>query len=171
MWRRILPGITALLVSGSGCVMVNPGDVRVASPAPSSVGHPKATPEPMTAYGPELQRVMAQQHKVLKEFRKGHISKVADEAGKWTEQVRVLDGYAGASHDPARFQGYCQQLLVQTQAVRDAAVREDSLRCDQALRACDPILNNFSRDFPTSAIAPPAAPRPARPASSPPPVP
>ena len=99
-------------------------------------------------YGPELEAVIKQQDKVFREIRKQHWSRVVDEAVTWTEQTRVLSGYAGASHDPARFQMYCEQLLAQVQAVRDSAVREDSVHCEQAFRACDPILNRFSRDFP-----------------------
>lgn len=155
------------LAGGSGCVLVNPGDVHVGSPAPAEVNRPKPTPEPMRPYGPELEKVVQQQDKVFKEIRKGRYSHVADEASRWMEQVRRLNGYSGSSHDPRRFQTYCEQLLTQIQAVRDAAVREESIRCEQAWRACDPILNNFTRDFPISAISPP--PRTGRPTSSPPP--
>jgi hypothetical protein len=162
----VVSSVVAVAASG-GCVLVNPGDVHVGSPAPVEVGRPKPTPEPMRPYGPELERVIQQQDKVFKEIRKGHYSHVADEAGKWMEMVRRLNGYAGTSHDAGRFQMYCEQLLTHVQAVRDAAVREESIRCEQAWRACDPILNNFTRDFPISAMAPPA--RTGRPSSSPPP--
>jgi hypothetical protein len=170
MWRFTPLCLVAVLYGGAGCVMVNPGEMHVGSPVPGTVRTPKPTPEPMTAYGPKLQRVIEQQDKVLKELRKGHFSKAADLAGEWMEDVRVLNGYAGASHDPARFQAYCGQLLARTQTVRDAAVRNDSVRCEEAIRSCDPVLNDFTRDFPMSAIAPPAAaPRPPKAASSPPP--
>ena len=161
----VLSTVAALALSG-GCVLVNPGDVHLGSPAPAEVGRPKPTPELMRPYGPELDQVVKQQDKVFKEIRKGHWSHVADEAGKWMAQIRRLNGYSGASHDPHRFQAYCEQLLAQVQAVRDAAVREESIRCEQAFRSCDPILNNFTRDFPISALAPPARPRAS---SSPPP--
>lgn len=161
--------LVSILFAGSGCVMVNPGDVRVGGPAPIEVGSPKPS-EPKTAYGPMLQKVIAQQDKVLKQLRRGNWSQVVDEAGDWTEYVRTLNGYAGTSHDPARFHAYCEQLLVHTQTARDAGVRNDAIRCEQAIRACDPILNQFSRDFPISAVAPPVA-RPAQPASSRPPAP
>lgn len=170
MRRRILCCVVPsflVLTAGSGCVLVNPGDVHVGSPVPATVRRPEPTREPMRAYGPELDRVVKQQDKVFKEIRKGHYSHVADEAGKWMEMVRKLNGYAGASHDPAKFQSYCGQLLAQIQIMRDAAVREDSVPCEEAFRACDPILNNFTRDFPISAVAPPA--RTGRPTSSPPP--
>ncbi|HOB72961.1 MAG TPA: hypothetical protein PKG54_00410 [Phycisphaerae bacterium] len=156
--------LVSILFAGSGCVMVNPGNVRVGGPAPIEVGSPKPS-EPMTAYGPTLQKVIAQQDKVLKALRKGKWSKVADEASEWTEYVRTLNGYAGTSHDPEQFHSYCEQLLVHTQAARDAAVREDAVRCEQAIRACDPILNRFSRDFPISAVAPPVT-KPPKPTAS-----
>lgn len=163
--RKSLLLIAFVLYACSGCVMVNPGDVSVGGPGPIQVGRPKPT-EAMTPYGATLQKVIKQQDKVLKQLRKGHWSQTVDEAGDWTEYVRTLNGYAGTSHDPARFHAYCEQLLVHTQAARDAAVRSDAIRCEQAIRACDPILNSFSRDFPISAAAPPARPAPA--ASTPP---
>jgi hypothetical protein len=128
------------------------------------------SPEPseaVTPYGAALQKVIRQQDKVLKELRRGKWSQVTDEAGDWTEYVRVLSGYAGSTHDPAKFRYYCDQLLVQVQAVRDAGVREDSMRCEAAIRACDPFLNGLSREFPIAAVAPP--PRSPVPASSAPP--
>src|SRR5690606_18905068 len=116
--------VTAALLAGSGCVMVNPGDVQMGSPSPMAVFKPKPS-DPVTPYGPALERVLNQQHKVLKEIRRGDWVEVEDEASDWVEQVRVLNGYAGTSHDPQRFRAYCEQLLVQIQAIRRAAAYGD----------------------------------------------
>src|SRR5690606_38581453 len=104
--------VASALLAGSGCVMVNPGDVQMGSPSPMAAFKPKQS-DPVTPYGPSLERVLNHQHKVLKEIRKGDWVKVEDEASEWVEKVRVLNGYAGTSHDPQRFRTYCEQLLVQ----------------------------------------------------------
>jgi hypothetical protein len=151
--------LMGLIPAMAGCVIINPGDVQVAtSPSPAVV----ATPRPSaarTAYGPTLERVLRQQGKVIDELQQRDWKDVLDEASDWTEQIRVLSGYAHATHDPVRFQAYCDRLLAQTQAIREAALRRDPVRCHGAIHGCDAVLDQLSREFPTH-VGPTASPAP-----------
>jgi len=151
--------IISVFVVAGGCVIVNPADVQIsASPAPFTIKHDDS--KHYTPYGRALERVIRQQDKVIKELNKGKWEHVVDETGDWTEQVRALNGHAGHSSDPPKFRRYCEQLLGHTQAARNAAMRADAAGCDRAIRACDPILNQFSRDYPVVYERSPATPPP-----------
>jgi hypothetical protein len=147
----------------SGCVVVNPkGDVHM-SPWPESwnLGGKKKN---QTAYGPSLDTVVKQQDKIVKKLQKQDWTGLLDDTTKWTQDVRELQTYANTTYDPARFHQYCDNLLVQTQTIRDAALRQDPVACNAALHNCDPILDRMSRDFPTNVTviaSPPPAPAPA----------
>lgn len=161
MLRRIVAGIVPVLLAVSGCVLVNPGEVRLGSPAPAVVVSPTPSGS-MTPYGHALHRVIQKQDEVLTDVRKHKWSHVAEGASEWMGHVRTLSGYANTTHAPARFRQYCDQLLVQVQAVRDAALCKDRARCEAAFRACDPTLNGLSRDFPmVAASRPPVQQAPA----------
>ncbi len=161
---RKLVDLSAVLLAVSGCVMVNPSDVQIsASPVPVVVGEPRpAVPE--TAYAHGLRKVLRQQETVAKEFSKRDWHELSQEANDWAAYTRELQGYAHTSADPARFRRYCDQLLQQIRRIDDAAARRDGPGCEQAIRGCDPILNQLSRDFPTAIVPAAPAPRPSPPA-------
>src|SRR4029079_5222196 len=143
-------GIAALLSISCGCVVVNPkGDVKM-SALPDSFAlwkHDGSTNK--TTYGPTLRRVQEQQDKVVKKLQRQDWTGLVKETNTWTDDVRTLSGYANTTPDPNRFRTYCDQLLAQTQAIRDAALHQDPIACNNAVRGCDPVLNQLSRDFPT----------------------
>jgi hypothetical protein len=161
--NAILPGCILTLVLGltaglSGCVMVNPSNVHVfASPGPAVVPAPSQT-VPHTPYGDALERAIKQEERVVKELQKQDWKDLAKESAEWTRRLRILSGYADTSADPAKFRRYCERMLEQTQLIQDAALRYDAAGCQDAIRTIDPLLSQFTRDFP---VAVPPAARPA----------
>ena len=118
-------------------------------------------------YGPDLERVVKQEEKVVKRLQKQDWKGLLEDTTTWTQQVRTLAGYSHTTYDPARFRTYCDQLLVQTQSIRDAALHQDPVACNTAILGCDPVLNRLSSEFPPDAsmatvvASPPPAPAPA----------
>ena len=99
MTRYALTVTGILLLATTGCLIFNPSEVSLtASPMPVVVTTPEPS-EPQMPYGPPLTRVIRQQDKVLEALDECDWSDVIDEAGDWTEYVRVLSGYADTSHD------------------------------------------------------------------------
>jgi hypothetical protein len=155
MSRVIFIGVVVAVAACVGCLHVKTEsvDVEFKSPVPPiNTGGSSAT-DPRTPYADALERVLQQQDKVTKELHRRDWGELVDEAGDWVEYVRVLAGYAGTSHDPARFRQYCDELLVATQEVRRAAAAHDAARCQQAIAACDPVLDRLSTTFPTTRSA------------------
>jgi hypothetical protein len=97
--------------------------------------------------------VLRQQYKVIEALEQRDWEDVSDETGDWTEYVRVMSGYADTTHDRKLFREYCDQLLIQFKHIRSAAIVRDARRCSEAIRACDPILDNLSREFPVTVAA------------------
>jgi len=153
MSRPTILVICGVLVILSGCVSVDTPDVRVGvlAPLPRRSGD---SPQPTTRYADALKRVIRQQDKVTKELDKGDWEELQDEAGDWVEYVRTLSGYADTSHDPEQFRSYCDQLLTATQSLRRSARTRDRVRCQRAINACDPILDQFARTFPLTSPPP-----------------
>jgi hypothetical protein len=153
MIRCALAMMGVVLLASSGCLIVNPSEVSLtASPAPLIVTTPEPS-EPQTAYGPALTRVIRQQDKVVAALNECDWEDVIDEAGDWTEYVRVLSGYADTTHDRALFRECCDQLLSQIKQIRDSAIRRDFVRCQAAIRSSDPILDKLGREFPVTRAA------------------
>ena len=153
MVRYALTMTSILLLAITGCLIVNPAEVSLtASPMPLIVTSPKAS-EPQTPYGPALTRVIRQQEKLIEAVDDLDWSDVIDEAGDWTRYVRVLSGYADTTHDRALFRECCDQLLLGIRQVRDAGIRRDSIRCQAAIRGCDPVLDKLGREFPVTRSA------------------
>lgn len=146
-----MAGMTLLL--STGCLIVNPSDVSVtASPVPLVVASPEPS-EPQMPYGPALSRVIRQQDKVTGALVESDWEDLIDEAGDWTRYVRQLSGYADTTHERALFRKHCDRLLAQINQVRDAAIRRDTARCQAAIRDCNPILDELSREFPVTRSA------------------
>lgn len=159
MMRAAFSVLLTLAVT-SGCVVVNPSEVHVsASPGPVVVDVPRPTVG-QTPYAHALHKVLHQQERLSKPLAERDWKEVADEAGDWISYTRELNGYAETTANPARFRRYCEQLLGQLTALRDAGLRHDAVACQQAIRACDPSLQQLSREFPT-VIAPAVSVRPA----------
>ena len=137
----MVAGTTAAL---AGCVTVNPSNVSVSG---IHVGRREPGP-PETAYASALRAVMKQQSAVRAEIYAEDWDDAADEMSDWVQKARTLQGYAETSHDPVRFRAYGQELLAAIDRVRQAVGRRDARSAREALRACDPILDKFARDFP-----------------------
>jgi len=153
MIRYALAMICVVMLTTTGCIIVNPSEVSLsASPVPIVVASAEPS-EPQTPYGPALKRVIHQQHKVVEALDECDWAEVIDEAGDWTEYIRVLSGYADTTHDRALFRQCCDQLLAQIKQIRDAAIRRDAVRCQTAIRGCDPIMDKLSREFPVTRAA------------------
>jgi hypothetical protein len=143
------------MLASAGCVIVNPHEVSVsASPVPVYVGSPKPY-DRQDDYHSRIKHVLRQQAKVAKELEKRKWKEVVDEAGDWAEYTRTLNGYSELSRDPKRFRQCCGQLLTEIEQLRSAALQHNSAACERALRACDPLLDQLSRD---QQAAPAAAP-------------
>jgi|KBSSwiStaDraftv2_1062776.scaffolds.fasta_scaffold667101_1 hypothetical protein len=146
MFRPIVFITSCALLVSAGCVIVQPHDVHVAaSPVPFFVGSPEPS-DPQDRYHTQIHRVQRQQAKVAKELEKQKWKNVVEEAGDWTEYTRTLNEYAELSRDPKHFRQCCGQLLTQIEQLRSAAFRHDAVACEKALRACDPLLDQLSRD-------------------------
>jgi hypothetical protein len=137
-------GVMAAL---AGCVTVNPSNVSVSG---INVGRSNPGP-PETPYASALRDVIEQQGAVRAEIDAGDWDDAADEISDWIQYTRTLQGYADTSHDPVRFRAYGQELLTAIDRVQQAAARRDARAAQTALRACDPILDKFARDFPLTA--------------------
>lgn len=158
---HLVLGLAAVVAAG--CVMVNPSNVHMggvmASPSPSEPGSASSSLRD-TAYASPLKRVIHQEEKVVKQLQERDWEDLLKESSTWMEDTRKLIGYAGTSQDPPRFRQYGNELLVAIEGVRTAAQAHDANGCQQAILRCDPILNQFSRDFPLSVVV--ARPIPAR---------
>ena len=117
--------VAGLLGMGTGCLNVRAPDVQVY--APSGGERPEASPtERYTAYGRELDKVLAQQSKVESELKKPDWEELSEELGDWAKHVRRLNGRAGSSKNPARMREYCGALLREIDAMRKAARARDA---------------------------------------------
>jgi len=146
MFRSICISVSCIILPLAGCVIVHPHDVHVdASPVPVFVGSPEPS-DPHERYHSQIHRVLRQQAKVAKEIEKQKWKDVVEETGDWTEYTRTLNEYAEQSHDPKRFRQCCGQLLTQLEQLRSAALRHNRSECEHILRACDPLLDQLSRD-------------------------
>jgi len=147
-FRIFIPAaIVGLWLGMSGCVVVHPTNVSLTGIGSPASRHPDE-PVTETPYADALRKVERQQHRVAHELEKGDWKELADEAGDWLEYTRELLGYANSSHDPARFRKYTTQLLAHVRRFRSAAYERNAEACRRALAACDPILDDFFRDFP-----------------------
>jgi hypothetical protein len=161
--RGICVALGFIVAFSLGCVMVNPSNVHMggvmASPSPSEPG--SASPSLReTAYASALKRVAHQEEKVVKQLQERDWEDLLRECGTWMEDARKLVGYADTSQDPPKFRQYGNELLVAIEGVRTAAQAHDATGCQAAIRRCDPVLNEFSRDFPLTVL--PARSAPAR---------
>jgi hypothetical protein len=147
--------LTGVLIASTGCVLVDTPDVRVgvlSSPFPRAVEPADPTP----TYAQALHRVIRQQEEVASQLAQHDWAELEDEASDWITDIRMLNGYAGAAHDPDQFRAYCDKLLLEAQTLRSAARRHDEAGCRQAIDACDPLLDEMSRTFPLAAADAPA---------------
>jgi hypothetical protein len=149
-------------IVGTGCVLVETPSVRVGVVGSPESRHDESAP-PEAPYAKALKAVVRQQDEVAEQLRDRDWGDLEDEAEEWVERVRELSGYAAMSHDPPRFRRDCDKLLAATEAVRRAARSRDPQACRRAIDACDPILDQFVRDFPAT-----GSPKP-QPTPSPPP--
>jgi hypothetical protein len=104
------------------------------------------------AYARPLRKVGEQQTKVAKYLTRRKWGDVVEKSSDWMEQIRKLRGYAHTSHDTRLFRECCDALLTQAQTLRQAAMRRDSVRAQQAFDACDPPLNRLVRSFPPNGV-------------------
>jgi hypothetical protein len=147
--------LVLMLVVGplTGCALYKSDDVEVGVIEPIGGERSKADadaelpPLRYTPYAYALQRVIAQQEEVDRELQQRDWEDVIDEAGDWVEQVRTLRGFADTSENPARFRELSDQLLRAVILVRKVARVKAAGQCQRALDACDPLLNQFSREF------------------------
>ncbi len=143
--------VVATLAACTGCVVVNPSNVRV-----SGFNSSRADSGPPAApYASALQNVIEQQSAVRAELDARDWVEVNEEIDDWVTETRKLMGYADTAHDPKRFRAYCNELLAAFEPLRQAAARQDPVAARERLEACNPILNRFSRDFPLTATTPP----------------
>lgn len=156
----------------NGCLSVRTPNVHVEVLHPSSLKDHDQPSRPRTTYADALDRVVEQQHTVLKELEKRDWDELVDESYDWVQYVRTLSGLADTSHDPAEFSRQCDDLLRATEAVVRAARSRDAVRCQQAIDACDPVIDRFCRTFPRTPTGnPPPTPPPAEPSDDRPRVP
>jgi hypothetical protein len=157
-------GIAAFLSISCGCVVVNPkGDVKMSALPESFAFWKHSSSSGKMPYASTLRRVVDQQDKVVKKLQRQDWTGLVNETNTWTDDIRTLSGYANTTPDPNRFRIYCDQLLAQTQAIRDGALHQDPIACNNAVRGCDPVLNRMASDFPTEGpvmVASPASPAP-----------
>lgn len=151
---RILLLAIAAAFACSGCVVVNPSNVSV-----SGFNTRRSDPgPPATPYASALRDVIKQQTAVRTEINDRDWVEAGEEIDDWAQLARKLVGYADTSRDPARFRAYGNELLGAIERLRLAVGRQDAQTATNALNACDPILNKFSRDFPL--VAPTEPPQP-----------
>lgn len=148
---RILLLATAAVFACSGCVVVNPSNVSVGGFS-TRRGDPGP---PETPYASALRDVIEQQAAVRTEINDRDWVEAGEEIDDWAQLVRKLVGYADTSRDPIRFRAYGNELLGAIERLRLAVGRQDAQAAVNALNACDPILNKFSRDFPLVAPSDP----------------
>ena len=158
---RFLAAAAALVCAG--CVVVNPSNVNVSG---FSSGRGDSGP-PATPYAAALRDVTRQQEAVRTEINDRDWIEAGEEIDDWVQYTRKLIGYAETSRDPARFRAYGNELLAAIERLRQAVQRQEPRGSLEALRACDPILNRFSRDFPLTASAGPPPPDRKPPARAP----
>ena len=146
----------------AGCVVVNPSNVSVGGFTAYSNGD---SGPPATPYASALQKVIRQQEPVAKQVNKAKWDNAAEDINDWAQYTRKLLGYADTSRDPARFRAYGNELLAAIERLRLAVNRHDSRAAHDALNACNPILDKFSRDFPMVASPNPPPARSGAPAN------
>jgi hypothetical protein len=142
---------TAAGVAFAGCVVVNPSNVSVSG---FNSGRSDAGP-PATPYASALRDVIDQQAAVRTEINDRDWVEANEEIDDWVQDTRKLIGYADTSRDPARFRAYGNELLAGIERLRTAVNRQDGRAAMDALNACDPILDKYSRDFPLVASSTP----------------
>ncbi|HSW47206.1 MAG TPA: hypothetical protein VLM89_16705 [Phycisphaerae bacterium] len=147
--------VAILLLWLTGCLAVNPSNVNVNV---GGFGSPRRDTPPRTPYASALRDAIEQQGAVRVQLNDGDWADAADEVNDWLQYTRTLLGHAETSHDPAKFRAYGNELLAAIERLRQAIARHDMRASQDALRACDPILDKLSRDFPLTAPSPcPAA--------------
>jgi hypothetical protein len=148
MRSKVFNLMTLLFLPAAGCVIVNPGEVQFsASPSPIQIVTPSRS-DGETPYAGQLKRAIRQQDTVRKELDKRDWEELMDETSDWMEYVRVLNGYAETTSNPRPFRDCCSRLLSRMESLHAAALRRDAQACETALRGCDPLLDQLSRDYP-----------------------
>ncbi len=143
--------VAETLLACTGCVVVNPSNVRV-----SGFNSDRAdSGPPATPYASTLQSVIEQQSAVRTELDARDWVEAGEEIDDWVTDTRKLMGYADTTHDPRLFRAYCNELLAAFEPLHRAVARQDPVAARERLEACNPILNKLSRDFPLTATTPP----------------
>jgi len=137
-----------------GCVSVDTPNTKV-NVGITSVNLPdsSSSKEDTAPFARQLRKVSEHQSKVAKYLTRREWDDLVKKTSDWTDEIRDLRGYAHTSHDPRLFRECCDALMVEVQALRQAAMRQDGVRAQQAFDACDPPLNRLVRSFPPDGSA------------------
>ena len=164
----------SVLMLALGCVSVKTPDVSVDVMDPvtaykrsdsSDSKEPGPAPQKVryTPYASTLERVNRQQVKVNAEFGKRDWEDMEDKVNDLLADVRALNGYASASHNPELYRTLSGKLLDAVEEVKRAARSRDAEKSRIALDSADAALNQFSKTFPmTEPANATVEPRPSR---------
>jgi hypothetical protein len=143
----LLTTATLVWLGASGCVVISSNTPKAqATPPPPAVQ--TAVAVRYTPYAANLDRVIRQEAKVAREFRRRDWAELRDELGDWQHDVRRLAGSAEMTRDPDALRAHCRALLDHIQRMRVASRDLDADKVAAELDAVAPILNRLSHDFP-----------------------